>query len=160
MERDSTVGLFRHEVKDELGGSSEDVFAFITDHHRLPRWAPGVRRVEVTAAGSPHGGVGTVRTLHPPLGPPGQEIVLVLEPPHHFGYSATDASLRGLCTGHVTAIHLERTERGCSLLWRVEARPGPGLWRSWLTSWLFKFAAERSVRNLRRHFPLQSLPSP
>ena len=132
-----------------------EVFAFITDHAKLPTWAPGVHRVGVDASQAVvAGGPGTVRTLYPRFGAEGVEAVVASEAPARFVYSASDASLRGLCTHHRTTLSLAPSGAGSrtELRWVVEAAPSPSWWRAWVARWMFGWAARASCRNLRRIF--------
>lgn len=150
MHSDSSSSRFVFERACFLAAPPEIVFETITRHEGLPRWAPGVARVEVDDSKSDTpGGVGAVRTLYPRFGPPGQEVIWLMQAPTRFGYSATDASLRGLCTQHATDITIEPQGSGSMVRWKVSTRPGPGLWRRWVTAWLFRFAVTRSLANLR-----------
>ena len=131
------------------------VFALLTDHARLPRWAPGVNRVTLDASRAVvAGGPGTVRTLHPRFGAEGVETVVASEAPARFVYSASDASLRGLCTHHRTTLSLAPSSAGSrtELRWVVEAAPSPSWWRAWVARWMFGWAARASCRNLGRIF--------
>lgn len=138
-----------------LDAPPDEVFAFITDHAKLPSWAPGVHRVGVdTSRAEIEGGPGTVRTLYPRFGASGVETVVASEAPARFVYSASDTSLRGLCTNHRTTLLLAPMDAGgrTELRWVVEAAPSPSWWRAWIARWMFAWAARVSCRNLRRIF--------
>ena len=101
------------DVRVALDAPPDEVFAFITDHAKLPSWAPGVHRVAVDASRAEvAGGPGTVRTLIPRFGASGVETVVASEAPARFVYSASDASLRGLCTHHRTTASSRRPAAG------------------------------------------------
>ena len=141
------------DVRVALDAPPDEVFAFITDHAKLPSWAPGVHRVAVDASRAEvAGGPGTVRTLIPRFGASGVETVVASEAPARFVYSASDASLRGLCTHHRTTLSLAPSGAGSrtELRWVVEATPSPSWWRAWVARWMFAWAARASCRNLRR----------
>jgi hypothetical protein len=137
----------------DLGAPPAVVFAFIADHAALPRWIPGLRRVDVdeTRACSP-GGVGTVRKLHALAGPPGVEIVTAFEPPACLAYSATDESLRGLCTRHTAELSCRAIASGTRLRWTVRADPSPSWWKRVAARLIFNLACQAGLRNLRTHF--------
>ena len=143
------------DVRVALDAPPDEVFAFITDHAQLPSWAPGVHRVAVDGS-RPEvaGGPGTERTLYPRFGAEGVETVVASEAPARFVYSASDASLRGLCTHHRTTLSLAPSSAGSrtELRWVVEAAPSPSWWRAWVARWMFGWAARASCRNLGRIF--------
>jgi uncharacterized protein YndB with AHSA1/START domain len=137
----------------ELGAPPSVVFAFIANHAELPRWIPGLRRVDVDESQArSRGGVGTRRTLHALAGPPGVEIVTALEPPHRLVYSATDESLRGLCTDHSAELSCIASARGTVLRWTVRAKPPSSWWRRILARLVFNLACRAGLRNLRKEF--------
>jgi len=141
------------DLEAALPASPEQVFALISDHARLPEWAPFLRRVEVDVSGAAvAGGAGTLRTLHPKLGPPGRELILALEAPRRLCYSATDESLRGLGRAHKAELTIEPSGGGTRLRWVVEMIPPRGWARRLFARWMFRWAARRSIRNLQRHF--------
>lgn len=143
------------EVRVALDAPPDEVFAFITDHAKLPSWAPGVSRVIIDASQAEiAGGPGTMRTLYPRLGASGVETVLASDAPARFVYSASDASLRGLCTRHRTTLLLAPLDAGerTELRWFVEAALSPSWWRARVARWMFAWAARVSCGNLRRIF--------
>lgn len=150
------------DVSVVVPGIQPDVFALLGNHALLPTWAPGLKQVEVddTNATSP-GGVGAVRTLYPKIGPPGRETIVAFEPDHRLAYSASDASLRGLCTGHLTEISLESAAGGTRLRWVTRVVLARSWWRRVLAYTMFRWAAHASCKKLTmRRFPTQqgSLP--
>lgn len=143
------------DVRVTLDAPPDEVFAFITDHAKLPSRAPGVHRVSIDASRAEiAGGPGTMRTLFPRFGASGVETVVASEAPARFVYSASDASLRGLCTDHRSTLSLAPLNAGSrtELRWLVEAAPAPSWWRAWVARWMFAWAARVSCRNLRRVF--------
>jgi len=148
---EQTTVLF--DGRAELGARPSDVFSFVADHAGLPRWIPGLRRVDVdvSEAQTP-GGVGTRRTLRMRVGPPGVEIVTAFEPPNRLAYSATDASLRRLCTNHQAELTCAPTPSGTHLRWTVRAKPSPSWWRRLAARFVFNAACGAGMTNLRKYF--------
>ena len=143
------------DVRVALDAPSDEVLAFITDHAKLPSWAPGVSRISIdTSRAEIAGGPGTMRMLYPRFGASGVERVLASETPARFVYSASDTSLRGLCTDHRTTLLLAPLDAGgrTELRWVVEAAPSPSWWRARIARWMFAWAARVSCRNLLRIF--------
>jgi|CZKU01.1.fsa_nt_gi hypothetical protein len=141
------------EATCELEAEPSEVFALIGDHASLPRWIPGLRRVEVdeSRALSPRG-VGTRRTLRMLLGSPGVEVITAFEPPARLAYSATDESLRGLCTGHIAELSCAACGTGTRLRWTVRAQPSHSWWKRIVARLMFNLACRAGLRNLRRQF--------
>lgn len=137
-----------------VAASPERVFAYVTDHARLPEWAPGLARVEVDDRNADEpGGAGTVRTLVPKLGRPGREVIRSLDREARcMTYSATDESLAGLCVDHQARIACEPTPGGTRLTFDVTARPSTSRWRWWVARIMFVLAARWSLARLRRRF--------
>jgi hypothetical protein len=87
------------------------------------------------------------------IGPPGVEVVTAFEPVSRLTYSATDESLRGLCSGHSAELALTPSAAGGTLLrWTVWAEPAPSWWRRTLAHLLFRLACGAGLRNLRKLF--------
>lgn len=129
------------------------VFELISDHAALPTWIPGLRRVDVdgSRATAPRG-VGTRRTLYPRVGGPGTEVVVAFEPPFRLSYSATDESLRGFLTAHVSELHCAAYGDGTELSWIVRGRLARSWWKRLLARLLFARAIRTGVKNLERRF--------
>jgi hypothetical protein len=146
-----------------LSAKPEDVFAFITDFPRLPEWMPMIKRctVDNSRAQTP-GGVGAVRVIEAPAGKPTLETVVALEapvsvggaptPPGLLAYSASDASLMGMFTGHLGVLTCEPHPTGGTwLTWLSLAQPGkPPM--GWVGPGMFKFVIGKSIANLERRF--------
>lgn len=137
-----------------LGAPPEAVFAWITDFPRLPEWMPLIKRctVDDTRAVTP-GGVGAVRVIEALAGGPTLEAVVALERPTLLAYSASDASLMGMYTGHLSVLTCEPHARGGTWLswlsYGVPGRPPAG----WVGPATFRFVIRRSLANLGRLFP-------
>ncbi len=146
-----------------LAASPAEVFAFITDFPRLPEWMPMIKRctVDNSRAQTP-GGVGAVRVIEAPAGKPTLETVVALEapvpadggptPPGLLAYSASDASLMGMFTGHLGLLTCEAHPAGGTwLTWLSLATPGkPPM--GWVGPGMFKFMIGKSIANLERRF--------
>ena len=134
------------EATCELGAEPSEVFALIGDHASLPQWIPGLRRVDVdeSRALSPRG-VGTRRTLRMLLAPPGVEVITAFEPPVRLVYSATDESLRGLCTRHSAELSCAACGTGTRLRWTVRAQPSPSWWRRIVAHFMFSLVVPSRV---------------
>lgn len=66
----------------------ERVWAVLTDHEGMPRWAPGLK-VALTRRGTDDpNGVGAVRRLGIGFAGPIVEEIVTFEPTHRFGYRA------------------------------------------------------------------------
>jgi hypothetical protein len=140
----------------DLGVTEDVLFALLRDYRALPRWVPGLRRVEVDAsrAASPDG-VGTRRILYPRLGAAGVETITAFEPPRRLAYSASDESLRGLYTGHSSELYCTPSEQGTHVRWVIRGWPSERWWKRFLARWLFGMALEASLHRLRQLFPLR-----
>lgn len=134
--------------------SPRDVFALVSNHARLPEWAPGVLRVEVDNSGAQvPGGAGAVRTLIPRFGRRGHErITRVDRAALRIDYSATDESLVGLCSDHHASITCSAEGAGTRVSFSVQTAPGHDRVRSWLGRWMFRAAVAVSLRRLARCF--------
>jgi hypothetical protein len=137
----------------ELNAQPSAIFAVISNHRALPRWIPGLRRVDLdeSPSVSPHG-IGTRRTLRMFLGPAGVEVITAFEPPSLLSYSATDESLRGLCTNHTAELSCTASARGTLLRWRVQATLPRSWWRRLLTALVFRTVCRAGLRNLSHMF--------
>ncbi len=136
-----------------LAAPPEEVFAFITNFPRIPEWMPLVKRctVDNSQAQSP-GGVGAVRVIEAPLSKPTRETVVALEPPRLLAYSASDASLMGMFTGHLGVLTCEpHPQGGTWFTWLSFAQPG-GAPMGWFGPPMFKFMLGRSISNLEARF--------
>src|SRR5688572_23680068 len=134
-----------------LAAQPDEVFAFITDFPRLPEWLPLIRRctVDNSRAQTP-GGVGAVRVIEAPLSKPTLETVVALEAPRLLAYSASDASLMGMFTGHLGVLTCEpHPEGGTWFTWLSFAVPG-GAPMGWFGPPMFKFILGRSISALER----------
>jgi uncharacterized protein YndB with AHSA1/START domain len=153
----STDAPIQFDRSCDLGVTPEALFALLRDYTALPRWVPGLRRVEVdaSAAASPDG-VGTRRILHPHLGVAGVETITAFEPPHRLAYSASDESLRGLYTSHSSELCCTPSEQGTHVRWVIRAWPSERWWKRLAARWLFGLAQQASLRRLRELFPLRS----
>jgi uncharacterized protein YndB with AHSA1/START domain len=153
----STDAPIQFDRSCDLGVTPEDLFALLRDYSALPRWVPGLRRVEVdaSAAASPDG-VGTRRILHPHLGVAGVETITAFEPPRRLTYSASDESLRGLYTGHWSELCCTPSEQGTHLRWVIRGWPSERWWKRLAARWLFGLAQQASLRRLRQLFPLRA----
>ena len=137
----------------ELGADVAVLFAFVTDHAQLPRWAPGLRRVDVDVSAAQPDGVGTLRTLHSWMGPPGVERIVACTPPHHLAYTATDASLRGICHGHRAELTLTPVPGGTQLRWVVRLQPPRTWWQRAAARLMFQAAPRMCLNRLQALFP-------
>jgi hypothetical protein len=141
----------------ELDAPPMAVFALIADHGAWPRWIAGLRRLDVdeSSARVP-GGVGIRRILYPLFGPPGVEVVTAFAPPFGLAYSATDDSLRGLCTRHEAVLSCTPTARGTRLRWTVRARPSSSWWKRIIARFVFSWPYRAGLKNLREHFSVRT----
>jgi uncharacterized protein YndB with AHSA1/START domain len=150
----------RHLLFDEtceLDAPPMAVFARLADHRTWPRWIAGLRRVDVdeSCARVP-GGAGIRRILYPIFGPPGVEVVTAFEPPFGLAYSATDDSLRGLCTLHEAVLSCTPTARGTRLRWTVRARPSSSWWKRIIARCVFSWPYRAGLRKLQEHFSVRA----
>jgi uncharacterized protein YndB with AHSA1/START domain len=138
-----------------FGAEPDELFRFISDFERLPAWMPMIKRCRVdNRRASVPGGVGAVRLIDAGVGRPTEETVIAFEPPTLLAYSASDASLRGLFTGHVGVLVSEPHPAGGSRLsWLSHARPGTGPQRL-LGPGVLAWVVQRSLAGLARQFPL------
>lgn len=129
------------------------VFELISDHAALPTWVPGLRRVDVdgSRATAPRG-IGTRRILYPRVGVPGTEVVVAFEPPFRLSYSATDESLRGFLTAHLSELQCAAYGEGTELSWTIRGRLARSWWKRLLARLLFARAIHAGVKNLERRF--------
>lgn len=141
------------QTKRYLSAPPAVVFALISNHAALPTWVPGLRRVDVddSRAARP-GGVGTRRTLYPHVGVPGTEVVVAFEPPFRLSYSATDESLRGFLTAHLSELHCAAYGDGTELSWTIRGRLARSWWKRLFARLLFARAIRVGAKNLERRF--------
>jgi uncharacterized protein YndB with AHSA1/START domain len=138
-----------------LGTEPGQLFRFIADFERLPEWMPMMRRCRVdNSQAVVPGGVGAVRIIDSGFGEPTRETVRAFEPPQMLAYSASDASLRGLFTGHLGVLVCEPHPAGGSWLsWLSYARSGAGP-QKFLGPSVVKMVIQRSLASLSERFPL------
>lgn len=140
------------ELSCELGAPPETVFALITHFERLPEWMPFMMRVKVdnSRAHTP-GGVGAVRVIDGRT----RETVVAIEPPRLLAYSASDASLLGMYTHHLGVLTCEPAGPSrTTFRWLFHARPGRSALPRFVGRHLMPFIFRRSMRNLRKRFPI------
>ncbi|HTQ02767.1 MAG TPA: SRPBCC family protein [Polyangiaceae bacterium] len=139
------------ETRRYLSAPPAVVFALISDNATLPTPEPGPGRVQADEARStlPRG-AGTRRTLDPLMGIAGTEGVVAFEPPFGLSYSATDESLRGLLTAHVSELQCAAYGEGTELSWTVRGRLARSWWKRLLARLLFARALRSGVKDLER----------
>lgn len=148
---DSSTPTIQFQAEVVVNAEAEVVFAFISDHRRLPTWITGLKRVDVDESESlSPGGVGTRRTLYPIAGPSGVEVIVEFEPPHSMVYCATDASLRGMLTQHRSEISCEPTAAGTRIRWIVRGVASQSWWKRLLAGLVFSRAQRSGLAKLRR----------
>ena len=84
-----------------------------------------------------------------------QEVVRAFEPPTWLAYSATNQSLGGMYTDHLGVLicEPEGTDK-TRFQWRTYAQPAYLPFMRWLGKNVFKFVIEKSLKNLRKRFPV------
>lgn len=140
-----------------LGVSQDDLFTFITDFERLSEWIPGARKSwsDDSKAEVP-GQVGAVRMISGAVGAPVREVVKAYEAPRLLAYSATDESLRGMFTDHLSVIGCEpHSESGSVFTWLAFAKPAESAVMRFVGTKVFRFALGAGTKNLERRFPLR-----
>jgi uncharacterized protein YndB with AHSA1/START domain len=136
-----------------LGAPPEEIFAFITDFPRLPEWMPLIKRctVDNSQAQAP-GRVGAVRVIEAPMAKPTRETVMAFEAPRLLAYSASDASLMGMFTGHLGVLTCEpHPQGGTWFTWLSFGHRG-GAPMGWFGPPMFNFVVGRSISSLERRF--------
>ncbi len=138
-----------------LGASQAEVFDFITDFSRLSEWIPGCLKSwsDDTNAEAP-GRVGAVRMISSGIGKPVREIVKAFEAPRMLAYSATDDSLFGLMTDHLSVLTCEPHPDGDTVFcWLAYGRPAKGTPMRWAGRKVFNFALNSGTKKLEQRFP-------
>jgi uncharacterized protein YndB with AHSA1/START domain len=138
-----------------LSAPHEEVFAWITDFPKLPEWMPFMKRawVDNKDAEAP-GKVGAVRMMDAGVGKPTEEVVVAFEPDRLLAYSARDASLMGMYRNHLGILCCEpHSLGGTELTWLSFGTPGP-FPMGFLGAQVFNFVLSKSIRNLKRRFPV------
>lgn len=146
------------EVEGRVGVGIDEAFRFVTDASQLGSWLPtgGKTRPDDSKAKTP-GGVGSVRVIKVGPAPATLETVLAHDAPSFYAYSANDASLMGMYTGHLSAIGFASNPDGTtSVVWLAYANPG----RSWIMRYIglrvFRFVLWNGMRNLEKRFPVRA----
>ncbi|MGK5090570.1 SRPBCC family protein [Deltaproteobacteria bacterium TL4] len=138
-----------------LGAPPQEIFKFISDFERLPKWMPGMNKVVVNneEAETP-GGVGAIRRIYS-FGKLTEEVVKAFDPPNFLAYSATDKSLGGMFTQHLGVLLCETEgEQNTRFQWKTYAQPASSRIMRWAGEQVFNFMVETSIKNLRQRFPV------
>lgn len=141
------VKLIRH-----LDATQRQLFDYIRDFERLSEWIPGARKSwsDDTNAEAP-GQVGAVRMISTGFGRPVREVVKAFEAPRMIAYSATDDSLRGIYTDHLSVITCEPHPAGGSVMvWLAYAQPARNPAKRWLGKKVFEVTLHRAIKTLER----------
>ena len=104
-------------VQGRVGAPPGEIFDFITDVERLASWIPTARRSWSDDTNAQHPmQVGAVRMIDSGFGPPAEERVVHFERPRAYAYKASDATLKGMMTDHLSVIGVEPHPKGGSVL--------------------------------------------
>ncbi|MEM8609813.1 MAG: SRPBCC family protein [Myxococcota bacterium] len=138
-----------------LGASQAELFEYVSDTDRLNEWIPGARRTwsDDAQAELPKQ-VGSVRMIDAGIGKPTREIVRAYEPPRVLAYSATDDSLFGLFTDHLSVVGCEPHPLGGTVFcWLAFGRPADNPVKRWVGKRVFHMALGGGTKALKRVFP-------
>lgn len=138
-----------------LGVSQAELFEYISDTDRLNEWIPGARKTwsDDTHADQPKQ-VGSVRMIDAGIGKPTREIVRAYEAPRVLAYSATDESLFGLFTDHLSVVSCEPHPSGGAVFsWLAFGRPADSAVKRWAGKKVFQMALGGGTKALKRRFP-------
>jgi hypothetical protein len=141
-----------------VGLSPEALFDLVTDVDALASWLPLARRTwsDDAQAEAPQR-VGAVRMIDSGFGPPAEERVVFFERPRVYAYRASDRSLRGLATDHLSVIGVEAHPNGGSVLtWLSFAKPPRSRLVALIGEKVFGYVLRGGVRNLERRYPVRS----
>ena len=143
------------EVQGHVSLPLEEAFRYVTDAAKLAEWLPiGNRSYSIDKNAKSPGGVGSVRAIDFGKMQLAREEVVALEPSTLYAYKASDASLKGMYTEHLSVIGFEPHANGGTVVtWLAYAKPGK--------SWLMRYIGLRSFRhvlgggmaNLEKRFP-------
>ncbi len=139
-----------------VGVPPSEIFDFITDCERLASWIPTARRSwsDDTAAEQPMQ-VGAVRVIDSGFGPPAEERVVHFERPRAYAYEATDATLKGMLTDHLSVIGVEPHPKGGSVLtWLSYGQAPRSRIMQALGKRVFAYVLDSGMRRLERKFPV------
>ena len=142
------------EKRAHLGASQAALFAYLTDIEKIAEWIPVAKRswADDSNAEAPSQ-VGSVRVISTGVGTPTRETILAYEAPRMLAYSASDKSLFGMYTDHLSVITCEPHEDGGTVMtWLAFAKPGRPPMR-WLGPAVFAAALGGGMRNLKKRFP-------
>lgn len=138
-----------------LGASQREVFDFIADTDRLHEWIPGARKSwsDDTKAEQPQQ-VGSVRMIDAGIGKPTREVVKAFEAPRLLAYSATNDSLFGMFTDHLSVVTCEpHPESGTVFCWLAFGRPASNPVMRWVGKKVFQVALGGGTKKLQKRFP-------
>ena len=138
-----------------LGATQQELFEYIADFDRLSEWIPGVRKswTDDSNADVP-GEVGAIRMISTGFGKPVREVVKAFEAPRMIAYSATDDSLRGVYTDHLSVLTCEPHPSGGTVLaWLAYALPADHPIKRWAGKKVFQVTLRGAIKALERKFP-------
>ncbi|MEZ4288339.1 MAG: SRPBCC family protein [Polyangiales bacterium] len=138
-----------------LGAPQREVFDYVTDISRLHEWIPLAQKSwsDDSNAEEP-GRVGAVRVIVAGPGKPTREVIKFFEEPNLLAYSASDDSLFGLATDHLSVISVEPHPSGGSVMtWLAYGRPADSLIKRGAAQLVFRTALGGGMRNLGKKFP-------
>ncbi len=141
----------------QLGATQQELFDYVSDTDRLSEWIPGARKTwsDDSNAEAPKQ-VGSVRMISTGVGKPTREVVKAYEAPRMIAYSATDDSLFGMFTDHLSVITCEAHPSGGSVFsWLAYGRPADSQVKRWIGDKVFRFALGQGTKALERRFPFR-----
>ena len=144
-------------VVGRVGLAPDALFDRITDIDALASWLPTAKRThsDDSNAEAPQE-VGAVRIIDSGFGPQAEERVVYFERPRAYAYRASDRSLRGLASDHLSVIGVEAHPNGGSVLvWLSFAKPPRSRLVALAGEKVFGYVLRGGVRNLEKRYPVR-----
>lgn len=152
----STEPLLMKVVR-RMGATQSELFAYVSDTNRLSEWIPGARKSwpDDSEADVP-GQRGSVRVISSGFGKPTRERIKAFEAPRALAYSASDSSLMGLMTEHLSVIGCEPHPDGGSVFsWLAYGRLPSNRLKAFIGTKVFQAVLHGGTKALERKFPLR-----
>lgn len=152
----STEPLLMKVVR-RMGVPQEELFAYVSDSSRLSEWIPGAKKSwsDDSEAEAP-GQRGSVRVISSGIGKPTRELIKAYQAPRALAYSASDSSLMGLMTRHLSVIGCEPHPDGGSVFaWLAYGRVPANRVKAFIGKKVFQAVLHNGTKALERKFPLR-----